>query len=328
MADSPLLTAVIPTVDGIGVLRRSLAALAAQRPAPCPIIVVDNGSSDGTADMLRAEHPDVTVIRFTENRGFAAAVNAGIRASRTDYILLLNNDTEVEPGFLSALQAACLNAPPGTAAFNPLVLDLAGERVENAGIRLTNRWRAHHILAGTDPALAPSALFEIFGANAGASAYSRAFLESSCLFDEDFFAYYEDVDLAIRGRLKGWRFFCVPGARVRHHHSHTGNRTPALKRFLLRRNYLWYCIKSMPRAELIPMAIGLLLKDAGNVLHFLKTAEGRREGLGNLKAWLSLPANALALSKKRSAARHGTPADLKPWVDRPVNGLQAENRKS
>jgi len=242
---------IVLTWNGLANLQRCLPSVLFQLGADDQLVIVDNASTDGSSAWVAARYPSVHLIRNETNLGFAAAVNQGIRATDSKWVVTLNDDTVVSPGWLDALvTAAESNATVGMVACKMLLasmpdhLDSAGIEVDWAGIAW-NRWHGEpvsaHPVAGSE---------EVFGPCGGAALYRRTMLEQIGLFDEDFFAYYEDVDLAWRARRAGWRCLYVPQAELVHLHSATGKRVPGLKRYLLGRNKWWTIFKNYPLLQL------------------------------------------------------------------------------
>ncbi len=236
---------VIINWNGRDHLARCLPSLMAQTCRDFEIIIVDNGSSDGSVDFVREHYPQIHVLQNSENMGFALPNNQAIRLARGRYILTLNNDTELPPNWLQALVSAA-QAHPEMGAFASLVVfddrrhmvDSAGLSVSLAGIGCQNRL-GEDVQQVQQPE-------EVFGVCAAAALYRRELLEDVGLFDEDYFAYYEDVDLAWRARLRGWRAMLVPQAMVYHVHSATGGRASAFKERLVVRNKIWTTLKNYP----------------------------------------------------------------------------------
>lgn len=234
-----------------------IAALRAQTFRDFEIIVVDNASTDGSREWL-AEQSDVRVIRNETNAGFAAACNQGIRASDAPFVALLNDDTRAEPQWLEALVEG-MSSPPhppsqqekgvGSCASLLLFADRPGV-VQGAGIAVDRAAIAWDRLRGypADSAVASRAC-EVFGASGGAALYRRAMLDEIGLFDECFFAYLEDVDLAWRAQRAGWRCRYMPQARVLHHTSATSVEGSAFKNRLLGRNKVWLAAKNARRRD-------------------------------------------------------------------------------
>jgi len=227
---TPSLSIVIPTYNGLSVLRCCLASVRRYLPPNSEVIVVDDASSDGTAECLRRQYPWVRLIRFEENRGFCAAVNAGIRAARAPIVETLNNDTIVTPGW--AEPALRLFRDPTVASVAPRVWCLAEEGVlDSTGLsyhlsgygrnrgcrrRCTRRYTRRR---------------EVFGATASAAFYRRDAVLDVGGFPEEFVAYYDDVDLAFRLRWAGYRCVYEPQSEVVHWGSFSHNlRTEAIAR--------------------------------------------------------------------------------------------------
>jgi GT2 family glycosyltransferase len=292
-------TVIIPTYNGIAVLETCLRSLATQKYQSFSVLIIDNGSTDGTTSMIEKVYPSASVLRFESNLGFAKAVNKGIRSVVTPFVLLLNNDTVVESDFIGILVCSLRNSPKNVAAINPMVLNIDGSAVENCGFFIDKKWRAHHIAAGVRPNEVKNEPAEIFGVNAGATIFKLDFLLDVGCFDDDFFAYYEDVDLSIRGKAKGWKYFSEPTARVFHHHSHTGNSLPGLKSFYLRRNYLWYVIKNASILLATKLILSLVVKDVGKTFHYLKSLDNRNNAKIILNAYLATVIALGTLMKKR-----------------------------
>ncbi|MCP3676917.1 MAG: glycosyltransferase family 2 protein, partial [Deltaproteobacteria bacterium] len=186
-------TVVIPNWNGKHFLKTCLDSLKNQTYTNHTIIVVDNGSTDGSVEFLDEFYPHVEVVRFPENRGFSAAVNGGIKRARGTYIALLNNDTEVDSRWLEELVKALERQPEvGFCASKMLnyykrtIIDTIGDGFSRYGIAFKR---------GTRKKDAPRYKREeyLFGACAGASIYRKELFEDVGLFDEDFFAYLEDI---------------------------------------------------------------------------------------------------------------------------------------
>jgi GT2 family glycosyltransferase len=224
---------VIPTFNRAASLRRTLEALDAQT-VPARVIVVDNGSDDGTAEMLERDHPSVRRVALEANLGFGAAVNRGIAAGDAPAVVLLNNDTVAGPRFLELALAAqresgaemvatCLRSPEGW-------IESLGVEVDRSLVAFDVWYREpYERLESARPPepLAPSG---------GAALYLRSALEAVAGFDERMFAYLEDVELGIRMRLAGMRCAMAPAAYAWHEHSATLGSGAAAKNRLMGRS--------------------------------------------------------------------------------------------
>ena len=197
-----------------------LASLAGVTYTPLEVIVVDNGSTDGSPEAVEAAFPDARVIRLGRNTGFSGGVNVGIAAGvegGADAVLLLNNDMVVEPGFLHPLVAAALE-PGVAAACSQIVFGDGSERVWYAGASFHPR-RGHHgrnIGYGEPPIPASRPAYAVDCACGGAMLIPRAALDDVGLFDDRLFAYREDLDWSLRARACGQRVLVVPASVVRH----------------------------------------------------------------------------------------------------------------
>jgi len=214
-----LVSVILVTWDSAPYLRRCLEGISHQTHPDVELIAVDNGSIDGTPGLLA---PHVTrLIRNETNRGFSAAVNQGIAAACGEYILLVNPDCYLLPDYAARLVDAFGQAGPAYGSATGLLLRAHGfgieplPEIDSMGIRMTRTGR-HLDLGQGSPVKQGTARFEVFGVSGAAAMFRKTFLQDAAVggepFDEDFFAYREDADLAWRGRLFGWRAFCEPRA--------------------------------------------------------------------------------------------------------------------
>lgn len=266
MTSMPLVQVVIPNWNGHHLLPHCLEAIYKQTFSDFAVTVVDNGSTDGSVTWLQEHFPFVNVIANSENRGFAAAVNQGLRAVESKYVATLNNDAKPDPGWLEALVSAAESDPRiGMCASKMLFADQP-HLINSAGICLDWAGIAWDCRGG-EPDQPEERPTEIFGPCAGAALYRRKMLDEVGLFDEDFFAYLEDVDLAWRARLAGWIALYVPGARVYHAHSATLGEGAPFKSFLLGRNKVWLIVKNYPMPWLALYFPLILFYDWTSVLY-------------------------------------------------------------
>jgi GT2 family glycosyltransferase len=251
---TPDVTVVIVTWNGRPHLDDCLTAVAAQRGVRFETILVDNGSTDGTADYVRQRYPSVRLVVLPENRGFAGGNNAGVAAARAPLVALLNNDTAADPSWLAALVRA-LDERSGFALVtsrivymhDPQMIDSAGDGFLRAGGAFK---RCH----GMRAAEAAESL-EVFGVCGAACLMPKAVFDELGGFDEDFFASHEDVDLSYRARLRGYRVRYAPDAIVRHRGSGTLGRHSARAIFYGQRNLEWVYLKNSPASLLLRSAL-------------------------------------------------------------------------
>jgi len=310
------ISVVIPTWNGREYLPRCLEALRAQQRLPDEVIVVDGGSTDGTVEFLEREYPEVTVVALPENRGFAGATNAGIRRAAGDYIATLNNDTEAHPAWLRVLESA-LEAHPeaGHCASKMLRADDPGI-VDSAGT--VYRWDGWGEMIGAGER--DDGRFdedrEVFGACAGAALYRRALFDEIGLFDEDFFANYEDLDLDFRAQLRGRRCRFVPGARVLHIAGPTRKRLGRRAVFLGFLNNLRVIAKNLPSGVVRRHLWAILRGHAAAIRHAFSQGQGGTA----LAAYLAAAKEWGALMRKRrdiQAARRVPDEYIESWLAGP-----------
>jgi GT2 family glycosyltransferase len=237
---------VIPNWNGERWLDPCLRSLERQRFRDFEILVVDNGSSDGSHAVVERCCPEARWVGLPRNRGFAAAANAGIRAARGELIALLNNDTEAEPGWLEALVAGLDRRPEMTFAASRIRDAAERTRIDGAGDAMNWYAMPFKIGAGETDDGRFDVEREVFGACAAAALYRRSLFAEIGGFEESFFAYIEDVDLSFRARLAGHRCLYVPAAILYHIGSATAGRDSAFALRLATRNQLLLVVRNFP----------------------------------------------------------------------------------
>lgn len=244
MSGQPHVSIIIPNWNGIRHLPTCLDSLLRQTYPDLEIIVVDNASTDGSQAFLREHHPHVRLIVLPENRGFTGACNTGLEAATGEIMILLNNDTEVEPDWVAQVVAVFdCHSEAGAVASKMLLFDRR-DTLHTAG----DYYRVDG-LPGNRGVWQPdgdeyNAEGYVFSACGGAAAYRRAMLDQIGLLDDDFFFSCEDVDLGWRAQLAGWRCVYTPKAVVYHHLAASGGDVTAS--FYNGRNYLWLIAKNYP----------------------------------------------------------------------------------
>ncbi|MCP1393569.1 MAG: glycosyltransferase family 2 protein [Methanothrix harundinacea] len=244
-----MISVVIPNYNGRRYLEMCLSSLFSQTYQDFEVILVDNGSWDGSSEYVEKRFPGVRVVRNEENLGFAGGVNSGIRQARGEKILTLNNDTKADKDLIKSLSEAMdSDAEVGMCASKMLFCD---GRINSTGICLSRSGAAWDRGMGEVDEGQYDEVEEVFGPCAGAALYRREMLDEIGLFDEDFFAYMEDVDLAFRGQLAGWKCLYILSAVVYHVHSGTAGFRSEFSVYYGNRNVIWYAIKDFPAGILI-----------------------------------------------------------------------------
>lgn len=259
---SPLVSIIILNLNGLKHLDTCLKSVAKTTYPNLEVILVDNGSTDGSVEYVTKHHPSVKIVRNNRNLGFAAANNVGIRVTRGDYVILLNNDTEVDPNWVSELVQVA-ESDPLVAACQPKILDFydrkmfeyagaAGGFIDIYGYPLA-RGRVFDFVEEDhgqydDPCY-------IFWASGAAMLIKRRALDKTGSLDEKFFIYHEETDLCWRFHLSGYRVVFVPSAKVFHKGGATFKRKPYASWYLLHRNDFMMLLKNYSIRNLFKISI-------------------------------------------------------------------------
>jgi GT2 family glycosyltransferase len=257
----PEASILIVNWNGLEHLPVCLDSLREQTYRSFEVVLVDNGSADGSVDFVRDRYPWVKLIPLRENTGFARGNNIGFEHARGEYIVTLNNDTRVAPDWLATLVGTAKDNPrAGMVAsricsfFDPDLIDSLGMVICGDGMSRgrdrNRRWSE----------LSRPPVEEILFPSACAALYRRAMLEETGFFDEAFFAYAEDSDLGLRGRLAGWDALLANNAVVYHKYSQTSGSLSPFKVYLVERNHYWVALKNFPLADLLLLPIFTVLR--------------------------------------------------------------------
>jgi GT2 family glycosyltransferase len=236
-------------------LRACLQSLKHQQiNQPFEVVVVDNGSNDGSPEMVTSEWGDDPLVRVVpnrENRGFCAANNQGFAASNTEFVALLNNDAEADPGWLQALASAFEGRPDVGMAASKILVHEDPQRIDKVGHLIypdgQNRGRG----TGELDRGQYDGVEEVLWPDGCAAMYRRSMLDQIKLdqiggFDEDFFAYGDDAELGLRARIAGWKCLYIPSAVVRHHRGATLGLRSSRRLELIERNRVLLAVKLFP----------------------------------------------------------------------------------
>jgi GT2 family glycosyltransferase len=327
---------IIANWNGKKYLKDCFDSLRAQSCKNFKIVLVENGSKDGSEDFVRQKYPEVEIVRLEENVGFAKGYNIGMKKAfeeeNIEYIFVLNNDTKLDEKCIEELTSCAKKYPEAGSIqskvlnfFDPGKIDCAGILLSADGVA-TNRGYGEKDSGQYDDET------EIFGANGTASLFSRKALEKTRLsdgqyFDNSFFAYYEDVDLAWRLRLAGFESYYCPKAIIHHVHSATAGQISGFKAYYLNRNRFFTLIKNYPFCRLVLILFILTPIRYIFLLFRVIMKKGRKgaEFSGQskamalkeiLRAWGSVLANIPSLVKKRRIAwknKKASCAEMRRW---------------
>lgn len=244
---SPVVSIIIPNWNGQAYLETCLESLKKQTYPDFEVIVVDNGSTDGSVSFLKAKYSSfILLIELPKNTGFDYATNIGITHAKGEFIATLNNDTEADPHWLQELiKGMDYKGQVGMCASKILffhqrhIIDKVGHLFypdgQNRGRGCMEEDRGQY-----------DEIEEVFFPDACAALYRKEMLDEVGLFDEDFFAYGDDAELGFRARLFGWKSIYIPAAIVYHIHSGTSGAYAPDKIFFVERNRLWLALKLLP----------------------------------------------------------------------------------
>ncbi|MEQ8673073.1 MAG: glycosyltransferase family 2 protein [Aggregatilineales bacterium] len=258
----PLFSVIIPNWNGKKFLKTCLDALNAQTYPNIEVIIVDNASVDGSQAFVQEHYPQVTLVQLAENRGFTGACNAGFMAAQGEFVSLLNNDTEVDPQWVEVIMDGfSRHAEVGIVASKMLLFEKR-DHIHTAGDYFTVDGKAgNRGVWQRDEGQYDNEEF-VFSACGGSSAYRKTMLDQIGILDDDFFFSLEDIDLAWRAQLVGWRCLYTPTAIVYHHLSATGGGVTAS--YHDGRNLIYVLVKNYPSALLRKYGM-LVLKAQGKI---------------------------------------------------------------
>ncbi|HTX43647.1 MAG TPA: glycosyltransferase family 2 protein [Methanocella sp.] len=308
----PLASVIVVNYNGKQYLKRCMDALLRQTYPSLEVILVDNGSSDGSAEYVKGSYPSVRTVEAAENLGFARGNNVGIRAARGEFIATLNNDTEAAPGWLEALVGA-MAADEGVGMCaskmlrmdDPTLIDSTGICVSRSGA-CWDRGMFQKDVGQFEAAE------EVFGPCAGAALYRKSMLDAVGLFDEDFVSYMEDTDLAFRCRLAGWKCRYVPGAVVYHVHGGTAGYVSPYTVYYGNRNIVWYPLQDFPLPLLLTSLPFIVGRSLAVIPYYVLKGHGVTILRAKLDALLGIPK---ALGKRRHGGNGDINKFIRTWAD-------------
>lgn len=280
---------IVPNWNGKNFLGECLDSLLAQSE-PVRIVVVDNGSTDGSLELIK-EFPSVHLVQLDRNYGFAGGVNRGIEYAIQNgarYIALLNNDAVADKNWLKELVRG-IKKSNKTGIVTGKLVSRDNKYYDSTGDLYTT-WGYPYPRGRDEPVSHKYDQEElVFAASGGASLYRVSMLEQIGLFDEDFFAYYEDVDLSFRAQLMGWKIRYVPGAIAYHGISQTSNKISGFTYRQTMKNLPWLFWKNVP-ARLMPVMLPrFTLMYAALLVGAIKKRQGLMATKGILLSLVYLP---------------------------------------
>ncbi len=294
---------IIPNWNGQHFLETCLDSLRAQTYPAIEVIIVDNASSDGSQAYVQANYPEVILIELEKNQGFTGACNIGMEAARGGFIALLNNDTEVEPNWAEEIVKAFDTHPDvGMVASKMLLFDRRNYIHTAGDFFTTDGCAGNRGVWEKDEGQYDRADY-VFAACGGSSVYRKSMLDRIGLLDNDYFFLLEDMDLAWRAQLAGYKVLYVPSAVVYHRLSATGGGVTAS--FHDGRNGIWLLVKNLPAALWRKYARQIIRRQASLAWQALKAWRGAeaRARLRGIAAALLTMRSALRKRKRIQAAK-------------------------
>jgi GT2 family glycosyltransferase len=248
----PIVSVVIVNLNRRDLLAQCLESLWRQTIADFEAIVVDNGSKDDSLEFLHSiRDPRLRIVALPDNMGFAGGCNAGIAVAEGQYIATLNNDAEVDPNWLRELIAGIESDASIGMCASKILFHGDRNRIDKAGHLIYLDGLNHGRGSGEPDRGQFEQREEVLFPDAAAALYRREMFNVTGAFDEQFFAYGDDADLGLRGRLAGWNCLYIPTAIVYHVHSATAGEFSPIKAFLIERNRIWVAIKTFPISLLL-----------------------------------------------------------------------------
>jgi GT2 family glycosyltransferase len=306
---NPKVSVVVLNYNGQKYLDPCLKALGRQTFRDFEIILVDNNSSDDSTAYVRTHFPEITIIETKENLGFAGGTNVGIRAATGEYILTINNDTIADHRLIENLVAPMMmDSRLGMCAPKMVLPD---GRINSTGICISRSGAAWDRGIFEKDTGCYEREEEVFGPCAGAALYRRIMLDEIGLFDEDFFIYMEDVDLAFRARMAGWACRYIPSARIVHHLGGTSGVHSDFSVFYGNRNQIWNAIKNFPTMTLLISLPWIIGKNCADIPFYI--LHGKGVTIFRSKA-SALRGITRMLRKRRASVRKVPEMEIRKWI--------------
>lgn len=310
---SPAVSFVIVTWNGKHLLEECLPSIQQQDFQDHEILVVDNGSSDGTREYLHSQFPRVKLLKLPENQGFAGPNNLAFEQAAGSYVATVNNDLTLDPKWLTHLVAELENDPKCFSVQGKILKSNQPEVIDTSGLGIRACGAARNLAHNRPENTIPSRSLPIFTASAGAALYRASMLQQLSNFDPTYFAYYEDLDLGWRARLKGWHSQLVPEARAFHKIHGTSAGMPGnFLWFLSERNRLRTLVKNLPTGALLRHPIQILMDE----LRYIDMIRKKAGWSALLRARWSVFTEFFSLLRKRMPElREFGSRDWEGWIE-------------
>jgi GT2 family glycosyltransferase len=303
----PQVTAIVLNYNGAELLDVVIPSLERQTYPNLSVTLVDNGSTDGSAAHVRARWPHVRIVELPQNVGVAGALNRGVLESDTELVALLNNDIELEPDWLERLVAGLLQHPEAASASGKLLRFDRRDVIDAAGDAM--RWSS--AVANRGAGEADEGQYDrpqaVFSACAGAALYRRDAFDAVGLFDEDFFAYLEDIDWSLRAQLQRRGSWYEPAAVAYHKRGATTSGSLDRYRPLQRRNQIWLVVKDYPGRLLVRHLPAIVLLNVGLALQDMRQGALRK----TLRGWWDALRGLRGVLRKRREVQRARTADAR-----------------
>jgi GT2 family glycosyltransferase len=241
-----LVSVIIPNYNGRELLPDCLNSLNKQTFKEFEVILVDNNSTDDSLEFIKTNFKDIKIIQLKKNFGFAKAINTGVKASSSKYVIFLNNDTKADSNYIKNLVQAAIDNPE-VISINPKILNFySQDQIDGKGIMINEVGQARSVGFGEKDLDQYEKEHYIFGATGGASLFKREDFIKVGLFDEDYFMYSEEVDFAFRAQFLGYKSIYTPNAIVFHKHKATSQKFPQYIEYWQFKNMYQTIIKDFP----------------------------------------------------------------------------------
>ena len=295
---------VIPNLNGEDSIEKCVNSLKAQT-IKNRIVVIENGSKDKSLTILKKNYPDIEIIENSKNLGFAGGVNQGIEKAidlGAEHIALFNNDAVADKNWLKGL-VEVVQASPKVGIVAPKLLSSDKKHLDSTGDQYTN-WGLPYPRGRRELDDGQYSKPErVFAASGGASLYRVSMLKEIGLFDEDFFAYYEDVDISFRAQLAGWKVAYEPSSIVYHKIGATSSKIPGFTTYQTIKNLPWLFWKNVPSKYLFKIGLRFFVA----YFSFIFSAISRGQIVPVLKGFFV----SLVLMPKKLFERHKVQSRMK-----------------